>query len=607
MLGRLLALLSLALLLGSVGSAYGHGLGFDETPPVVLAGKQVSVEATLAPSFIEGVASGRPVMTVRAHDPVTNATIAGMDYRVAVEFQGAVVLDQRFASEDGLVLAELTPDRNADVAQVNGRPASSTPVQVNSDSPAEIRSRILTDGGLYHIAVTLEKTSVGLDLEDDRTFDLYVSVSKTRDFQVDTPGGPQTMSVRSYYADVGDFAYDPEGGMSFSMPFDWSAGYVSQVPLVHVEVQFPKAVEGLQSNGYRGSVNGRELPADAILIDDYAFEDKRVVHFVISADRLASIATVAEGDSMDFVLLPVEKPKFPLDILSTTEKYLWQLAWDPEIIRTGGVTTFIMNLQDRATGDLLRNSSFDLVLEKDGREVHRQRLTSGLGTFSYDYVFAEPGTYRLAAVGINGGSEKAQLDIVVLQGTGTAPPPDQKSGCLIATAAFGSEIAPQVQLLRGFRDDYILKSESGSAFIDTFNAVYYSFSPQVADYEREQPWLQGAVRAGLYPLIGILLASERAFSTVGGGEAGAILAGWTASSLVGAVYLSPAAAVLIWKRRAGIRPLAVTSVAAAGALATTLIALYAGLPLLFVTTPAFVLASASAAVLAVAWVAGRLR
>ena len=58
-------------------------------------------------------------------------------------------------------------------------------------------------------------------------------------------------------------------------------------------------------------------------------------------------------------------------------------------------------------------------------------------------------------------------------------------GCLIATATYGSELAPQVQLLREIRDNNLLNTESGSAFMETFNDIYYSFSPTIADYERE--------------------------------------------------------------------------------------------------------------------------
>ena len=80
-------------------------------------------------------------------------------------------------------------------------------------------------------------------------------------------------------------------------------------------------------------------------------------------------------------------------------------------------------------------------------------------------------------------------------------PPARVGGCLIATAAFGSEMAPQVQFLREIRDNTVLQTESGSAFMTGFNQFYYSFSPTIADYERENPAFKEAVKITLTPLL----------------------------------------------------------------------------------------------------------
>ena len=64
---------------------------------------------------------------------------------------------------------------------------------------------------------------------------------------------------------------------------------------------------------------------------------------------------------------------------------------------------------------------------------------------------------------------------------------DNGGGCLIATATYGSELAPQVQQLRELRDNQLMNTESGSAFMSGFNELYYSFSPTIADMEREHP------------------------------------------------------------------------------------------------------------------------
>ena len=74
-------------------------------------------------------------------------------------------------------------------------------------------------------------------------------------------------------------------------------------------------------------------------------------------------------------------------------------------------------------------------------------------------------------------------------------------GCLIATAAFGSELAPQVQFLREIRDNMVLQTESGSAFMAGFNQFYYSFSPTIADYERENLAFKESVKLMLTPLL----------------------------------------------------------------------------------------------------------
>ena len=74
-------------------------------------------------------------------------------------------------------------------------------------------------------------------------------------------------------------------------------------------------------------------------------------------------------------------------------------------------------------------------------------------------------------------------------------------GCLIATAAFGSEMAPQIQFLREIRDNTVLQTESGTSFITGFNQFYYSFSPAIADYERENIVFKEAVKITITPML----------------------------------------------------------------------------------------------------------
>jgi len=77
-------------------------------------------------------------------------------------------------------------------------------------------------------------------------------------------------------------------------------------------------------------------------------------------------------------------------------------------------------------------------------------------------------------------------------------------GCLIATATFGSELAPQVQFLREIRDDTVMSTSSGASFMAGFNTIYYSFSPAVADLERQSPIFKEIVKVAITPLLSTL-------------------------------------------------------------------------------------------------------
>ena len=104
----------------------------------------------------------------------------------------------------------------------------------------------------------------------------------------------------------------------------------------------------------------------------------------------------------------------------------------------------------------------------------------------------------------NASTESAKETTNVKSGNG--------GGCLIATATYGSETATEIQQLRELRDNQLLQTESGTAFMNTFNDIYYSFSPIIADYERENPLFKEAVNLAITPMISSLSLMENAES-----------------------------------------------------------------------------------------------
>ena len=117
-------------------------------------------------------------------------------------------------------------------------------------------------------------------------------------------------------------------------------------------------------------------------------------------------------------------------------------------------------------------------------------------------------------------------------------------GCLIATATYGSEMAPQVQQLRELRDNQLLQTESGTQFMQYFNDVYYSFSPIIADYERENPLFKEAVKLAITPMISTLSLMENANS-----ESEVLSIGLSVIALNLGMYLGVPAVVIVGIRK----------------------------------------------------------
>jgi len=122
--------------------------------------------------------------------------------------------------------------------------------------------------------------------------------------------------------------------------------------------------------------------------------------------------------------------------------------------------------------------------------------------------------------------------------------------CVVASAAHGSELAPEVQFLRGFRDGAVMSTFAGAQFMRVFNNFYYSFSPRLAEFVASSPLASGIVRAAIHPLVALLRLTESIFRVVPvSPELGVLLAGVVASCLVGAIYASPVVLLLRASRR----------------------------------------------------------
>ena len=136
------------------------------------------------------------------------------------------------------------------------------------------------------------------------------------------------------------------------------------------------------------------------------------------------------------------------------------------------------------------------------------------------------------------------LSFVVLPSENPQELQTSEGGCLIATATYGSEMATEVQQLRELRDNQLLQTESGTAFMGIFNDIYYSFSPIIADYERENPLFKEAVKLAITPMLSSLSLMENANS-----ESEVLGIGLSVIALNLGMYLAVPAIVIVGIRK----------------------------------------------------------
>ncbi|MEM2735165.1 MAG: CFI-box-CTERM domain-containing protein, partial [Candidatus Bathyarchaeia archaeon] len=178
--------------------------------------------------------------------------------------------------------------------------------------------------------------------------------------------------------------------------------------------------------------------------------------------------------------------------------------------------------------------------------------------------------------------------------------------CLIATAAYGSELDPRIQFLRGFRDGIVMGTFAGGHFMEAFNAWYYSFSPAIAEALYGDEGLRAIARAALSPLISSLEASSLAYAAAEplGREAAVAFAGLIASALIGAIYLGPPLALMAmkWPRRRAWKRAAISAAIALSASASLMALAEASGSgaLMALSASAFVLSSIAASGLGIA-------
>jgi len=258
------------------------------------------------------------------------------------------------------------------------------------------------------------------------------------------------------------------------------------------------------------------------------------------------------------VLLSLSVNSWPLLIASGQSQMTVTVTFDQPSYQQSG----LVNISGKATdtsGQRVSGATVSLqVVDPSGSTKKADLLvTAADGSYNTQFRLAPDaliGVYTTFVVASRAGftDAKTQNTFQVTAGsqtttTATTTPASSSTttgqhprrGCIIATVAFGTAFSPEVLLLRTYRDQILMRTSVGAAFIMAYDQWYYSFSPQVSDAIALSPMLRGAVALALYPLLASLHIVSSQANDRANGEVNVLAVGVLSSMVLGSVYLSP--------------------------------------------------------------------
>ena len=262
---------------------------------------------------------------------------------------------------------------------------------------------------------------------------------------------------------------------------------------------------------------------------------------------------------MKFLLVLLLIPLFMIPAFAesqtvSTDKGTLDVKLSYEEIKTGELTRLPIEFINPMTQKTQVHVDYKITITESEKTIFQtpNLIHTSEGVINgFKFEFPQDGTYNMV-IDVEGilftpiTPEAVSFDIVV--GKSLDQPTNQTEeeggGCLIATAAYGSEMAPQVQMLREIRDNQLMNTESGSAFMGAFNELYYTFSPAIADMERENPMFKEVVKLGLTPMLSSLAIMDGAES-----ESEVLGLGLSVIALNLGIYIGLPAIVLVQIRK----------------------------------------------------------
>ena len=399
-----------------VPDIFGHGLGGEVLPPVTIGDKDATLSIGISPSIYD---ENEPEsnISLKLYHSESFAIIEHVTYEFELKKNGKQIFKDIFHDELGYLNIKVITD-DSDKITIEGNKEPLSDGWINRDfEPIIVRGPVFTSGGLYDYTVKiLTIDSDSNVLTDEIKLEGAISLAENNSFTINDE---QTIQLISYFDQIQNFSFE-SNTIKFSMPFDWNQD-LEQLSVVHEEIRIPNTLDGFLSTTYTSLVNDIELPADAVTIDDYSFED-RTIHIVLNQKLIKEIHNnaIADSDSiMNFELKPSQQVTFPLEFTTPDLRYKVFLSWEPEIIHTSEEVTFFVSFEELFSDKAQKVVEYDLKIVQKDSEIYSKHLIGNVNSAnpnSYKIIFddKQSGAANLVFSNINGHSLSKGNFIIVI-------------------------------------------------------------------------------------------------------------------------------------------------------------------------------------------------
>ena len=312
----------------NIPSSFGHGLGTETMPPVMIDGTEATLEVASTTSLDTGIRQ----ITISLFKTESGGMINDVSFEVELIKNEMILFKNNFERDDGILIMNLVPSEDSEV-QIFNQETFASFFGLASDQ-FNLQGKVFEDGGLYKFNVKiLTINSYDNVLSEPVKYDLGISIPETTYYEInDRNFGAQELGVITYFDQISEFSYDQETRqIEFSFPFQWDQKTIGQTSVIHEEVQIPKSFGDLLVSKFDVTLNEIDLPESAINIDDFT-GGKRIVHVVVSQNELQEIFSSNQFNADNIVLkFQPNENSIPLSGVTENGQFKINLWWENEM------------------------------------------------------------------------------------------------------------------------------------------------------------------------------------------------------------------------------------------------------------------------------------